>query len=282
MSRRFHFLLFAALFLSLALPLGWMAVTAAEPPAAQGLSRAGEALIAASLNLAMSTDTASIARELSAHDSLRQADLLFVQEVVRERPQAESVAEQLARLLGKEVAFSSPDEGRTQGGLAILASVPLRDVRTIRLQPQNLIFRSRKRIALAATAATRFGPVRVINTHLDTRINPAQRLSQLEPALEDAAQFRGPSVIGGDFNTNDMQWVSNVVPVPFPGWQASRLRALMASRGFTTPFQRRRATFDYLGMQLDWIYLNGLRAQASGVEPVAFSDHHAVWAQIKP
>ena len=71
-----------------------------------------------------------------------------------------------------------------------------------------------KRIALAATVFTPDGPVRVINVHLDTRINPAERVAQLAPALDDASCFYGPSVIGGDFNTNDMQWVSNVVPIP--------------------------------------------------------------------
>ncbi|HYO84522.1 MAG TPA: endonuclease/exonuclease/phosphatase family protein, partial [Bryobacteraceae bacterium] len=177
---------------------------------------------------------------------------------------------------------AAPDGPNSRSGLAVLSRYPVADQRVYRLKPQNLLFRSRSRIALAVTIAAPFGPVRIIDTHLDTRINPGERLVQLGPALDDASCFYGPSVIGGDFNTNDMQWVSNVVPVPYPGWQAERVRALMASRGFQTPFLTRRATFDHLGMQLDWIYVAGLRAEASGIIPIQLSDHHAVWARVSP
>jgi endonuclease/exonuclease/phosphatase family metal-dependent hydrolase len=144
------------------------------------------------------------------------------------------------------------------------------------------MFRSRKRILLAATAQTPAGPVRVVCAHLDTRINPADRLRELGPAIDDVKQFDGPAVIAGDFNTNDMQWVSHVVPVPWPGWQASRVRELMAQNGFHTPFVNRRATFDHLGMQLDWIFLRRLASSKAEIVPVDFSDHHALLATITP
>jgi endonuclease/exonuclease/phosphatase family metal-dependent hydrolase len=167
-----------------------------------------------------------------------------------------------------------------KGGLAVLSRYPLLDQRTYKLKPQNLIFRSRKRIALAVTILTPDGPVRVINVHLDTRINPGERIAQLGPALDDASCFFGPAVIGGDFNTNDMQWVSNVVPIPYRGWQAARVRVLMESRGYRTPFQSRLATFRHLGMQLDWIYAAGLQPVGHGIDAIAFSDHHAVWTRL--
>ena len=87
-------------------------------------------------------------------------------------------------------------------------------------------------------------------------------------------------MIGGDFNTNDMQWVSHVVPVPWPGWQAARVRDLMAKNGFYTPFTARRATFDHLGMQLDWIFLRKLAAVRADIIPMDFSDHHALVAVV--
>jgi endonuclease/exonuclease/phosphatase family metal-dependent hydrolase len=226
----------------------------------------------------MVRDADRIATEIKATAGLRDADILFVQEVVREGES--SVADTVAVRLGRFVAFASPEGRSTVGGLAILSRYPLRDLRIHPLKPQNLVFRSRKRIALAATIITPDGPVRLVNAHLDTRINPAERLAQLGAALDDASCFYGPTVIGGDFNTNDMQWVSNVVPVPYPGWQASRVRILMESRGFRTPFQTRKATFDHMGMQLDWIYSNGLNAAEHGIEPVEFSDHHAIWARL--
>lgn len=219
-----------------------------------------------------------IAREIRTTPTLDDADILFLQEVVRDGDS--TVADEVSVRLKRFVAFASPDGRNTFGGLAILSRYPLQDLRIHPLKPQNLVFRSRKRIALAATVVTPDGPVRLVNAHLDTRINPAERLAQLGAALDDASCFFGPTVIGGDFNTNDMQWVSNVVPIPFPGWQASRVRILMESRGFRTPFQTRRATFDHMGMQLDWIYTNGLIAIAHGIQPIEFSDHHAIWVRL--
>ena len=226
----------------------------------------------------MVNDADHIANEIKATNGLRDADVLFLQEVVREGEA--NVADAVAVRLGRFVAFASPEGRSTLGGLAILSRYPLRDLRIHPLKPQNLVFRSRKRIALAATIVTPEGPVRLVNAHLDTRINPAERLAQLSAAIDDASCFYGPTVIGGDLNTNDMQWVSNVVPLPYPGWQASRVRILMESRGFRTPFQTRKATFDHLGMQLDWIYTNGLDPAAHGIEPVEFSDHHAIWVRL--
>jgi endonuclease/exonuclease/phosphatase (EEP) superfamily protein YafD len=231
-----------------------------------------------SLNIAMEEDPNVIAQEIRTAPNLRDADVIFFQEVVNQNHT--SVAEAVARQLGRRVAFASPDGVLTKGGLAILSRHPMADQRVHKLKPQNLVFRSRKRIALAVTVLTPDGPVRVINVHLDTRINPAERVAQLGPALDDASCFYGPAVIGGDFNTNDMQWVSNVVPIPYKGWQAARVRILMESRGYRTPFQTRAPTFHHMGMQLDWIYVAGLDAVGHGIDPIAFSDHDAVWTRL--
>jgi endonuclease/exonuclease/phosphatase family metal-dependent hydrolase len=178
--------------------------------------------------------------------------------------------------------FASPDGGNTSSGVAILSRFPLSDTTIHNVTQVNLVFRSRKRVLLAATAQTPAGAVRVICAHLDTRINPAERIKELGPALEDTRRFDGPALIAGDLNTNDMQWVSHVVPVPWPGWQASRIRELMARSGFHTPFVNRRATFDHLGMQLDWIFLRKLGASTADIVPMEFSDHHALVAAMGP
>jgi endonuclease/exonuclease/phosphatase family metal-dependent hydrolase len=238
----------------------------------------GQTLTVASLNIAMVEDPNVIAQEIRTAPNLSNADVLLLQEVVNQNHT--SVAEAVARQLGREAAFASPDGVLTKGGLAILSRHPIADQRVHQLKPQNLVFRSRKRIALAATILTPDGPVRIINVHLDTRINPGERIAQLRPALDDASCFYGPSVIGGDFNTNDMQWVSNVVPLPYKGWQAARVRILMESRGYRTPFQKREATFHHLGMQLDWIYVAGLEPIGHGIDRIAFSDHDAVWTRL--
>lgn len=275
---RFHIFLLVVLAAAILAPAAWMMSHSGSPAVTAPRKLDRPALVIASINTMMVTDAEAIAGEIRSAPALREADVLLLQEVVRESHT--SAAEALAQRLGWHVQFASPSGDTTISGLGIVSRLPLRDVQNYRLAAQKLVFRSRIRIALAASVATPAGTVRVINTHLDTRINPGQRLRQLAPALEDAQSFRGPVVIAGDFNTNDMQWVSNVVPVPFPGWQASRVRELMRSQGFDTPFVERRATFDHLGMQLDWIYTKGLHTASSGIQPLNFSDHHAVWAQL--
>lgn len=237
-------------------------------------------LTVASINIAKVTNIESMARECEQYGALRNADVILMQEVVRAQEDQPSSAEALGKRLDRQVAFASADGGQTFSGLAILSRHPLRDVRTRLLKNVNLVFRTRKRIALGATIETARGPVRVINTHLDTRINPQERVEQLEPAIRDADEFGGAVVIGGDFNTNDMQWVSHVVPVPHPGWQATAVRNLMTERGFSTPFQTRQATFDHLRMQLDWLFTKRLTALRSTIQPLNFSDHHAIWAEF--
>jgi endonuclease/exonuclease/phosphatase (EEP) superfamily protein YafD len=87
---------------------------------------------------------------------------------------------------------------------------------------------------------------------------------------------QGPKVIGGDFNTNDFYWLSNVLPVPRPGAQAGAVERLMFANGFQAPLQDERATFNHLGMHLDWIYTHALEPKAAAVHDVPFSDHRAL------
>ena len=237
---------------------------------------AGPQITVMTLNLAKVTDVDVILREL------RPADILLFQEIVRSRESEASVADRIGRKLGFHVQFAAPDGGSTVSGIAILSRFELSDVRVYPVPQVNLIFRTRKRVLLAATVHAPGGPIRVICAHLDTRINPADRLKQLGPGIADAKSFEGPVLIAGDFNTNDMQWVSHVVPVPWPGWQAARVRDLMSENGFHTPFSIRRSTFDHLGMQLDWIFLRKLAARRAEIVPMAFSDHHALVAVVSP
>lgn len=273
-SRRFTTLILLTLVLAV-VPGAWFYTTRPASAAPVLEAAAGARFTALTLNLAKETDIDRISGELSP------ADVYLFQEVAREDDSSPSVAEILAGRLGMQAHFAS-QPGEKDLGIAILSRFPLRDIRKYEIKPVNLIFRSRKRILLAATAQTPNGPVRIVCAHLDTRINPADRIQELSPAIEDAKRFSGAVVLGGDLNTNDMQWVSHVVPVPWPGWQAARVRDLMAQNGFHTPFMDRRATFDHLGMQLDWIFLRNLAASGAQITPVEFSDHHALRVELSP
>lgn len=253
-----------------------------RPPAGAPPTSQSGPLTIVSINLAKETDEARIVAEIERHDFLRQADVLSLQEVVREGPNA-NVALRLAERLNMAALVGGSGDGSAADGtdaIALLSRYPLADAAVIRLPQNSLGIRSRCRVALAATVKHPFVPTRVIGLHLDTRINSASRMVQLQPALEDAGRYAGPVVFAGDFNTNMFFWLENLIPVPFVEDQVGPVVARMAELGFRTPFKPGgKATNDFLGLQLDWVFLRGLEPDAWGVEPVGFSDHHAVWVR---
>jgi len=155
---------------------------------------------------------------------------------------------------------------------------------SVRPLPYNqLRFRSRCRIAVAATVRTPAGPVRLVNVHLDTRINKARRLAQVDAAIAALNGFEGPRVVGGDFNSADFAWISSTWPVPFVQKQAKAVQERMSSAGFATPFGDARGTYPLLGwgalaFKLDWFFLSpDLEATGSGVDDVPITDHRGIW-----
>jgi endonuclease/exonuclease/phosphatase family metal-dependent hydrolase len=237
-------------------------------------------LTVVSLNLARETDVSAIRRELSSQRRLAESDLILMQEVPGQTKET-NVAEGLAKASGYHVvAFPSSPASPNQG-LAILSKHPLDDVKIIPLQHYNLKFHSRVRFAIVATASTPLGPVRVWNVHLDSRISSSDRLAQLAPVLEDAARYGGPALIAGDFNTTWFQWVFNVVPTRPGSKQVKSVRSAFEKAGFETPLSDEIVTFPFLGQHLDWIFSRGLSSLDSGIAPMSFSDHHAVWASYE-
>jgi endonuclease/exonuclease/phosphatase family metal-dependent hydrolase len=230
-----------------------------------------------SLNLAGEKDPYRIAREIRAGTGI--PDILLLQEVRKKPGAGESVAEELAAVLGLHAVFGAPKPGPTNIGVAILSRWPLRDQALRKVRRFYRVVKIRPRLAIAATADTPFGPVRIWNTHLDTRINVDERLEQLRPLLAEAAAYKGPCIFGGDFNTVGLRWFLHAVPFPGPA-PAPAINAFMKQHGFRTPFRTGRATFDSWNLQLDWVFVRGLSTGATGIEPLDFSDHHAVWTEI--
>ena len=125
-----------------------------------------------------------------------------------------------------------------------------------------------------------WGDLRVWNVHLDTRINPQERVEQLQPVIDDAARYTGPRLIGGDFNSNDLYWLGNVLPLPFGPKHSTAIRSAMRHHGFETPFPNALDTFPPFRRHLDWIFLSELKSLAASVEPAPFSDHNAIWVSV--
>jgi endonuclease/exonuclease/phosphatase family metal-dependent hydrolase len=234
-----------------------------------------------SINLANNRDCHRIANELKERAG-GVPNILLLQEVGRRRGAEASVAEELAAILGMHVAFAAPEPGPTNIGVAILSRWPLTDMKVHRVPRFYRLLKFRPRLSLAVTTHSPAGSIRVWTTHLDTRINVHERIEQLKSILAETNGFRGPCIIGGDLNTLRLGWLLHAFPYPTGNAHAQAVTELMSQYGFRTPFKEDRPTFDRFRLQLDWVYLRGLAPVGTGIVPLAFSDHHAVWTEFLP
>jgi endonuclease/exonuclease/phosphatase family metal-dependent hydrolase len=237
----------------------------------------------ASVNIAGQGRTADI---LGAWKQQRSLDVLLLQEVGHASTDGRTLIAQLSERMGVHYAYAPAEffENGYTHGLAILSRFPLDEVQAQPLAYHRLRFRSRCRIALAATVKTPGRPIRIVNVHLDTRINTRDRVAQLTPVLDALNSFPGPSIVGGDFNTMNIRWFRTMWPFPYLQKQSAAVRALLATAGFQTPLRGGPATFRFLGLplRLDWIFVKDLTPREWGVDEVRFTDHRGVWATVAP
>jgi endonuclease/exonuclease/phosphatase family metal-dependent hydrolase len=121
-----------------------------------------------------------------------------------------------------------------------------------------------------------------VNVHLDTRINKARRLAQVDSAIGALNGFAGPRVVGGDFNTNDFAWIDATWPIPFAQKQTKAVRERMSAEGFLTPFAETRGTYPilWIALKLDWLFLSpDLETDDAGVDDVPLTDHRGIWTR---
>jgi endonuclease/exonuclease/phosphatase (EEP) superfamily protein YafD len=215
-----------------------------------------------SCNLAKK-DAAQVRREFDQVAPLRDADLWLLQEM--EDP-------------ALPAAFSDrfPYHAMAGTGLAVLSRYPLSNVRVVALPKYNLLYKKTSRVAQVMSVDLSSTRLNLVNLHLDNRLNTTQKIEQMRPVLTETADLSGPLMVGGDFNTGNFFWVNHVFPLPYLQRQRSAVVGAMEEAGFFTPFGG-RATFDFLGLRLDWVFLRGPRVTASGVTRLGFSDHHALW-----
>lgn len=229
--------------------------------------------------MAKVTSSSEIVRQLRATPRVRDADVLLLQEVAHAPGHKGSVADEIAAQLKMNVVYAPAAPGVADQGLAIMSRYPLREVRVTPLCRYDLLWHSRTRFALSVTAATPAGDVRISNAHLDTRVNASDRVRQLEDALKGDVPGTA-RIVAGDFNTNNFYWLFHALPVPVPQIQTAEIRRSLEKRGFVSALPGSTSTFDYLGMQLDWVFSRGFRVRNTGVIPIPFSDHHALWAEL--
>lgn len=236
-------------------------------------------------NVHSGRDLPALAESIGAHPTLRNADIFLLQEIESYESEGASRTRKLAEALQFNYVYAparATDEGGTHG-LAILSRFPLSDIEVLPLKQYDLNYKTRRRIALAATLDVAGRPLRVYNLHLDTRLNTKDRLEQLRPVVEAAlAQPVADVVIGGDFNTNAFRWLFHVLPI-FRSDQAGAVDDFMKENGFETPFAEAGPTSRkrLLRFRLDSLYSQGLPVGKFGVErSVESSDHVPLWMEL--
>jgi endonuclease/exonuclease/phosphatase family metal-dependent hydrolase len=235
-------------------------------------------LTVVSLNMAKEARLDRILKDIRGAAFYESADVWLLQEA---RPSVSEVAD----ALGMHYIYAPADQfgDGSVSGLAILSRYPFeRSDRTV-LPRYNLRFNTRCRIALTAAIRRPAGEVRLVNVHLDTRINQAQRLLQVQSVVEKETSSGQPVIIGGDFNTANVRWMWNVFPVPYVQTQTRAVRDMFVGQGFESPLDGAGATFKLLGfpLHLDWIFPKDFKTVASGTEHIPFSDHRAVWVTLE-
>lgn len=256
------------------MPVTHRVASPSDPTARHGL-------VIASLNMAGRPDIGEVIRAWARQ---RAIDVLLLQEVGDVSKGGEGFVATLGERLGFHAAYAPArrlNNAHTQG-LAIVSRHPLTEVRVDGLTYNRLRFKSKCRIALAATVESSEGPIRVVNLHLDTRINTDTRVAQLTPVVEGLGGDARPQVIGGDFNTMNVGWLHSMWPFPYFQRQAAGVRSFLIGEGFYTPFVGTKSTFKLPGfpLRLDWLYLKGLRAIDWTVDDVALTDHRGIWARV--
>ena len=256
-------------------------VYAQQPASEQAVSSCS--VSALSLNLHGSRDAKAILTALREAGGLDQTGVMLFQEV--QRPQhGEGALDQLAHLLEMQIVFA-PEFTLNDGsieGLAVLSRYPILESRAIALPYNELFWKSRQRVALAVSVLTPVGKMRIYNLHLDTRVNLKARLRQLQPVVEEARAYDGPVLLGGDLNTNPCRWVAHTLPLVVAPDQGSEVLRYMKGLGYSSALPRKTPTSHWFRMQLDWLFVRNLTANAGAVQSIFFSDHYALHASLHP
>jgi len=222
-----------------------------------------------------------VAAAILRDPAIRDADVIFLEEVHRVNDARCSGACVVGQQLGYHVAYApGHTQDRGTDGVAILSKYPIRDPEVIELPHYDVHWNDGRRIAMAATIVVGDRPVSLYAVHLENRITVAERRHQMQPVLAHARGKATPVIIAGDFNTSPFTWVGHAVPV-LTNEQDDELEALMREAGFQTPTEQSGATSRYLGMKLDAIYTRGFTSRfAATSDGGGISDHIPLRTQL--
>lgn len=205
---------------------------------------------------------ASVAEEINEVEP----DIVLLQEVDRQmlRTGAVDQAGLLADATGLDGSFSANlSRGRGQYGTLVLSRFEILEEGHVPLvgdrgsEPRGLQW---------VLVEVDGQPLRVYNTHLDTR--PSVRLPQARQVAAVLREDDVPTILGGDLNAwPDSPAVGALSRVLTDTWTASGLGRAATGRG---------------GRKIDYLFVGrGVRPVRSRVALSTASDHHRLWADVR-
>jgi len=203
------------------------------------------------------------------HPELSRADVLALQEVVRDR--RGSHARVLAERLGVDYVYlPGKRKGDREIGLALLSRYPLRDIERIVI-PQERRPDDLPRVALGATLDLSTTSIRIYNVHIQALVPVELKVRQMEAVLQSALRQATPyRLIVGDFNT-------------LTRGDRRALDRRLREAGFSPALPGSAWTYQrfLIRMTLDWIYVQNLRIVGHGVvHEATASDHRPIWVDV--
>lgn len=211
------------------------------------------------------------------------ADLALLQEVDRGTRRSGGV-DQLAvleRRTGMHGAFGRTLDYQGGGyGVAVLARWPIVEDTLVRLPVRPARSRAggsrEPRGVLRVRLAAPFGPIEVLNTHLDAAAEDAFRLQEVETVLRVAGELREGEariLVGGDFNAEPGS--PTIRRVLEAGW-VDAWRECGGGNGRTYPAAEPAKRIDYLFLE------PGATCAAAEVPASVASDHRPVLVVVEP
>lgn len=229
---------------------------------------------------------------LSAGTDMPRVDILALQEADKQTARAGGVhvARELARVLqmnyvhasiniprGKEPEskqwyldfeehIATDESGDT--GLATLSRFPITN--TTRVDLPWFDCEWRPRLAIESTVSLGEKNMHIYNAHIDPHASTDEKLEQHRAIIASAEKAVGPVILLGDFNTLTNE-------------SRTRMRGLLESQGYTSPFRDGTATWraGLIRLQPDWIFVRDAHVSRCGVtRGLSVSDHWPVWAEI--
>jgi endonuclease/exonuclease/phosphatase family metal-dependent hydrolase len=223
-------------------------------------------------------DPAGLAAAILADPALSRAGVFLFQEEESYPGEGRSRAAQLAELLRLGYVYvPARIKGTGTHGLAVMSAFPVDAIEKMDLP---LADNGVQRIAVSADVRVGERTLHIIDLHLETRLNPRDRIAQLHPAVIDAADA---VLVAGDFNTSWMTWAGSVPVLAAERDQAPIVDSYMTSLGFDLPSAQSGPTEHAYGLEfrLDSIYTRGLDAVFGGVVRTGPSDHWPMFIDVR-